>query len=247
VITDRHAAGERFVDWLTEVVASDATGVKRSTLDLDPCGLFWLGRLAPEGEIAESKLGERAERLEPCAVGMRLAPNADFGETVSFELRASFAVWRNDDGGWGKSVPIDCSETMAISLEAGSKARFADSIQRKLDDRFPGSGLAAAFEVETVASRDGSPELTVTLVNCSRPNREQKNSFARARLFECVLKVSGLETREFVLEALPDSFRYDRHVPAWGVNCGVSVEGATFVTVDLPLHVKPRPQFWNVP
>lgn len=244
-ITDRHAAGERFVDWLANAVVSDATGAKRSTLNLDPCGLFWLGRLAPEEEIAESKLGERAERLEPCAVGMRLIPDADFGEAVSFELRASFAVWQTDDGEWVKSAPIDCTETVTVSLEAGSKIRIADSIQRELNDSFAGSGLAAAFEIEMGANRDGSPELTITLVNCSQLNQEQKNTFARARLFECVLEVSGLQTREFVLEALPDSFRYDRHVPARGVNCGVSVEGASFVTVDLPRHDRPRPRFWN--
>ncbi|WP_342640476.1 helicase-related protein [Rhodoligotrophos ferricapiens] len=246
-ITDRYQAAERFVDWLADFVVADATGAKKSALEVDPCGLFWLGRLAPEEEIAESKLGERAERLEPCAVGMRLGPDAEFGDMVSFDLRASFAVWRKEGDRWIKSDPIDCTESVSILLNHGSTNRFTTSIQRELDSRFPDSGLAAAIEIEVDTSRDGLPGLTVTLVNCSKPNQEQKNAFARGRLFQCELEVSGLPTREFILEALPDSFRYDRHVPAWGINCGVSVEGSVFTTVDLPRHDKPRPQFWNAP
>lgn len=247
ILDDRYSAAERFVDWLAGTVVADATGANISTLEVDPCGLFWLGRLAPEQEIAESKLGERAERLEPCAVGMRLAPDAEFGETVAIELNASFAVWWKEDDGWVKSASLDCSEHATVSLEPASTVRLSGAVQVELDARFPNSGLAAGFEVEVATRRDGSPELIITFVNRSRPTREQKNSYARARLFECTLRVSGFSTREFVLEALPDSFRYDRRVPAWGINCGVAVEGAAFVTVDLPRHYKPRPQFWNAP
>ena len=90
---EQYQAAERFVDWLASRVVNDATGTIISELQVDPSGLFWLGRLAPEAEISQSVLGERAERLEPCAVGMRLTPNSDFGETVLLKLECRFVVW----------------------------------------------------------------------------------------------------------------------------------------------------------
>ena len=70
--TDRDVAAQRCVRWLAECVREDASGSKVRDGDTDPRGKYWLGRLAPASAIANSKLGLRAERLEPCAVGMRL-------------------------------------------------------------------------------------------------------------------------------------------------------------------------------
>ena len=42
------------------------------TLAVAPKGRLWLGRLAPEIVVQNSRLGERSERLEPCEVGVRL-------------------------------------------------------------------------------------------------------------------------------------------------------------------------------
>ena len=246
-IKDRYQAAESFVDWLADRVVDDATGARLSELRVDPCGLFWLGRLAPEGEIAESKLGERAERLEPCAVGMRLAPNANFGETVCLELGCHFVIWVKTSDKWSKSEPILATSAAEIPLELGQKSRIQGQIQSEIEARFPNSGLAATFEIEVTENKNSAPDLSITIVNCSQPNQEQKNRFARARLFECELTVSRLPTTFFVLESLPDSFRYDRNVPGWGINCGIVVDDETFRTVDLPRHSKQRSQFWNAP
>lgn len=214
-------------------------------LHVDPCGLFWLGRLAPEAEIAESKLGERAERLEPCAVGMRLAPKAALGETVSMRLRCGFVIWERQSDKWSKSTKISADLRINVELELGKKIRVQGPIQTQIEAHIPNSGLSASFEVEVSENRSGTPELSITIVNCSQPNQEQKNRFARARLFECELVVAQLPAMPFVLESLPDSFRYDRRVPAWGINCGIVLDEDGFRTVDLPRHSKQRPQFWN--
>lgn len=244
-ITDRYQAAERFVDWLADRVVDDATGARARELHVDPCGLFWLGRLAPEAEIADSKLGERAERLEPCAVGMRLAPQAGFGESVSMQLSCGFVIWERQSDRWRKSNRISVSLQVGIELELGNKTRLQDKIQSSVDAQYPSSGLSASVEIEVFENRAGTPEIAITLVNCSLPNQEQKNRFARARIFEGELTVSHLPVTSFVLESLPDSFRYDRRVPAWGINCGVVLEDGVFRTVDLPRHSKQRPQFWN--
>ncbi|HEX3679202.1 MAG TPA: hypothetical protein VHU90_05740, partial [Galbitalea sp.] len=65
-------------------------------------------------------------------------------------------------------------------------------------------------------------------------------------LYEAVLSVSGLETIPFVLDALPDSFRYDRNVAAIGVNGGVRLENGEFTTTDFVVADKKRPSFWTV-
>ena len=244
-ITDRYQAAERFVDWLADRVVDDATGATARELHVDPCGLFWLGRLAPEAEIADSKLGERAERLEPCAVGMRLAPQAGFGETVSMQLRCGFVIWERQSDRWSKSNRILVDFQVGVELELGKKTRLQDKIQSAIDAQYPSSSLSASVEIEVLENRAGAPELAITLVNRSLPNQEQKNKFARARIFESELFVSHLPVTSFVLESLPDSFRYDRRVPAWGINCGVVLEDDVFRTVDLPRHSKQRPQFWN--
>ena len=46
-------------------------------LDVDPASTFWLGRLASEDHVFASQLGDRAERLDPCAIGLRVRPSGD--------------------------------------------------------------------------------------------------------------------------------------------------------------------------
>src|SRR5690606_35564655 len=61
-------------------------------------------------------------------------------------------------------------------------------------------------------------------------------------------EVSGISTLPFQLGALPDSFRYDREVPAYGINVGVEVPAPgvlrTSDTVVVQTH---RPRYWNGP
>jgi hypothetical protein len=244
MITDRYSAAERFVDYLADKVAADATGSEKATLSFDPCGLFWLGRLAPAAEIALSAMGERAERLEPCSMGLRVAPNALMGSTVVFEVETEFAIWAKNGQDWTKSEKIACRQVVQLDLSRGSQIELSDEFQRLLPT---GSGLSASLKMEVGEDREGLPELLVSLVNISQPSEQQGHQYARGRFFECSLKIIGLERRDFVLESLPDSFRYDRRVAAWGINCGVAEEDGVLKTTDLPRQEKWRPEFWNAP
>ena len=64
--------------------------------------------------------------------------------------------------------------------------------------------------------KDG-PELVVTIVNVSPEELPGWDT----NLYEVSLQVDAGETEAFTLDNLPDSFRYDRHVAAYGVNGGV--------------------------
>ena len=61
----------------------------------------------------------------------------------------------------------------------------------------------------------GEPELVVELVNTSPADG---GPLKDTDLYEASLEVDGLPTRPFILESLPDSFRYDRKIPAYGIN-----------------------------
>ena len=54
------------------------------------------------------------------------------------------------------------------------------------------------------------------------------------------------DTLAFTLDNLPDSFRYSRAIPAYGVNGGVEQLSANvFATTDVAVHDQPRPTYWD--
>ena len=240
----RYAAAERFVDWLQRRLIAAASGSNESGRPNDPLASFWMGRLAPAAEIAASDLGDRAERLEPCAIGMKLRLQA---ETLPCRTTAavSFSLWHRVDDVYEKIGPIKATAPLDISLDGMTIDR--KPIDEAIHAVAPGMGLRASVEGEIMKDRDGAPILELTLVNRSEPpNEEIDRAWARGRLFECGLEVVDLATEPFLLEALPDGFRYDRNVPAWGINCGVNSDGSRFRTVDLPEARRMRPTFWTV-
>src|SRR5690349_19290080 len=85
------ASAERFVSWLATRAVEGARGDRVTMLPVAPAGRLWLGRIAPEIEVAESRLGERAERLDPCAIGIRVRPSALDGRILECHVR--FSVW----------------------------------------------------------------------------------------------------------------------------------------------------------
>ena len=103
------------------------------------------------------------------------------------------------------------------------------------------SGRGAELRVDLENWRDNA-ELVFSLVNTS-PEASKDNP--DTHIYEAVLSVSGIDTAEFQLEALPDSFRYDRSVPAIGINCGVETTGGRFTTSDTVTVDKRRPRYWN--
>ncbi len=91
------------------------------------------------------------------------------------------------------------------------------------------------------------PELVIELVNTSP---EKSKTLKDTHLYEVSLEVSGMPSDPFILEALPDSFRYDRNVPAYGINVGIeTVKGHpdTFRTTDAVVVETRRSAYWNSP
>lgn len=242
---ERHDAAQRFVHWLEDRLHSAASGSGETARANDPLASLWLGRLAPAREIALSDLGERAERLEPCAVGMRLAPPMEEG-AIEFMAHVRFHLWRRVEEGYEKVGPVEAEVPIGIG-GGGEPVVDGRALDGVVDSVASGTGLAVRVEVELRRTRRGPDVLEVTLVNVSKPSsKDADHTWCRLRLFECILEVRGLRTRPFVLEALPDGFRYDRSVPAWGINCGVVAEDDVLRTVDLPTTVRRRPTFWTV-
>ncbi len=241
----RYTAAERFLDWLAARVEADATGSAVSKMDTRPEGRFWLGRLAPEREIRDHNLGKRAERLEPCAVGMRVLPSNGL-DKFTISGRASFVVWTRSDGTWLKSSPIHGEFSTVLCLDKPSHVRMDDVFESALREADISPTIAAAIDFHVNHMRDGRLDVSVTLVNISDSDHAEAADNSRGRLFECGLKLYGVDTEDFLLEALPDSFRYDRRVPAWGINAGVERTVDGFATRDLPTSEKKRPTFWNV-
>jgi hypothetical protein len=235
-----------FLGWMLDGVVTEARGDHMQTLPVRPDGRLWLGRLAPEMKVQNSRLGERSERLEPCEVGMRVRPTALDGRTLSCTAR--LVVWGEFDGGvepdadrWRKSEPIEVSATLAAPrsigpIESGGHHEFASALAA-----VGATGMSCEFHAEVEFGKDG-PELVVTVVNISPEELPGWDT----NLYEVTLKVDVGETERFTLDNLPDSFRYDRTVPAYGVNGGVEqVSDTVFRTTDVATHDQLRPTYWD--
>ena len=238
--------GEAFVGWMLDSVVTDARGDHHSSLPVAPRGRFWLGRLAPETVVQDSHLGERSERLEPCEVGVRLRLSRFDGRTVSCSAR--LVVWHQRGGSgevearaWRKSKPIRVRASIETPRSVGPVATAGrDAFARALS-AVGADGMACEFHAEVEAGKDG-PELVVTLVNCS----PGKIPGYDTNVYEASLVVDAGETIPFALDTLPDSFRYDRRIAAYGVNSGVErLADGSFRTTDRAMYDQPRPQYWD--
>jgi hypothetical protein len=237
-----------FVTWMLNSVVADARGDRMQTLPVAPAGRLWLGRLAPEVVTRNSRLGERSERLEPCEVGVRLRLSKVDGRTVRCSAR--LMAWHEIDGvedqdpdadKWAKTEPVEVSAPLrtptSIGLvERAGRADFATALAA-----VGASGLECELHAEMEQAKDGF-ELVVTVVNIS----PEKLPGWDTNLYEVALQVDAGPTEPFTLDNLPDSFRYDRHVAAYGVNGGVErVDDTTFRTTDVALYDQPRPTYWD--
>ena len=241
---DYAEACELLVSWLDGNVTSVARGDRLTTLDVDPSATFWMGRLAAEDEVAQSSIGERAERLDPCAIGIRLKPASSVGPW-RICAHAEFRAWVRDGSGeqWSKSERVDLKVDLEVSEDGAAVGRSETS--RKLG-ALGADGLSAEIRID-VEFFHGHPELVIQLVNVSTYPAHQPLD---GHLYETRLHVGGVETRPFTLESLPDSFRYDRDVQAYGINVGVAPEHTAdyrFVTTDNVTVDTYRPVYWNSP
>lgn len=230
---------ERLVHWLEGGVIADARGDNESELGVNPDGKFWLGRLAPE-ELVAAQLGERNERLEPCAIAIRVKPGT--AGPWQFRVTAIAVAWLKAGQRWTKTDEVSVVLPITVGANVGNSLFGEQQLADALEMVCGLSGLTAEVRCEVRTMPGGGSELTIMLVNTSPAAH---TDFADTRLYQCRLAVSGLRTTPFTLEALPDSFRYDRNVPAYGINCGVRLDGFNFESTDVISVARPRPVFWG--
>ncbi|GGK40705.1 hypothetical protein GCM10010124_36930 [Pilimelia terevasa] len=243
-VESQEQACEAFVAWLDRRVVAAGRGDGLARLEVAPSGTFWLGRIACEDEVRKGAADERLERLDPCAIGIRLRPAVAPSWSMTVTVRARAWVKDPKDGShpeqrWWRSDLVE--EVVSVLVDAGGGS-FGG---KQLTDAFAAvgaPGLAAEVRVE-VEDWHREAELVVQLVNTSP---EKAPGLTDSHLYETQLEVAGLTTTPFQLEALPDSFRYDRDVPAYGINVGVDVpEPGVFRTTDTVDVQTCRPAYWN--
>lgn len=230
----------KFLDWLELQVVRDARGDEAKTLDVKPSSRLWLGRLASETRVASNPMGDRGERLDPCAVGIRALVDA-IPSTAT--ITASVTPWLKIDGVWTKAskalivVPLILSESTPAQQSLG-----IDDFSLALRD-VGADGLAARIDVTWRKEETGADELTVQLVNSSP---EDVAGLEDVNLYECSFTVHGLKMRPYKLAALPDSFRYENEILAFGLNCGVEcTSDGGIATCDTVGVDRSRPNYWG--
>lgn len=227
-------------------VVAEARGDDMQFLPVAPRGRFWLGRIAPEIVVQNSRLGERSERLEPCEVGIRVRPSAVDGRQIT--CKARFVVWGEFDGGdqpdalkWRKSEPIELTAALPAPTAVGQVTSAGRGAFEHALAAVGANGMSCEFHAELEFGKDGV-ELVVTIVNLSPEDLGDWDT----NLYEASMIVDAGMTEPFTLDNLPDSFRYERTVPAYGVNCGVELRSPTsFQTTDVGIRDQPRPTYWD--
>lgn len=244
IAPESYANCERFSDWLLQSVIADGRGDLVHQLDVNPDGRFWLGRLATEESVRNNPLGARGERLDPCEMGFRVRLRSFENVRIVATIRAR--AWRQVGAGranWQKTHSIDVSCEVTVPTGPG---QIAIGGREELEEAFRAvgaDGLKGEVHAETVRGRDGL-EVVITLVNTS-PERVQAGQ-VDSRFYEAILVCRIPDTEPFLLDSLPDSFRYDRRVPAYGVNCGVEQPTPeTFQTSDIITADRLRPVYWD--
>ncbi|EJB5292126.1 helicase [Vibrio cholerae] len=239
-------AQEKFVTWLGQRMTQVGRGDCDSSIAVKPSGKYWLGRIQSEQAVKESDWGEKGERLEPCAFGIKLKPGGPNEEKWKLELNVGFHVWLKMKGSshWIKSEQVKVSREISIKSELGKNRLLEDELSSEITRVIGTKGLSAAIEVEIGQDQYSDFELFITLVNTSP---KECSELSDTRFYQCEMSIKGLVTKPYLLSALEDSFRYDRKVPAYGINCGIVLgsDGA-FQTEDAISVDRFRPKYWNV-
>lgn len=225
------------IAWFQREITADARGDRLDEIATQPSGLFWLGRLSPEVDVAKAG-DDRIERLAPCAIGLRLRPVGE-GPWL-FRVRATVAIWSKiDRQKWRKSDPVVFESELHAAPGQSTRRCASDLIRDAITAQTGRRDLGAAIDV-TVEFRSGHQEIVVQLVNTSETNEKSPED---RNLYETKLEISGLLTSPFQLEGLEDAFRYDRDLPAIGLNSAVLSVDGRLLTSDVPESARFRPQF----
>lgn len=234
------AAAEKVITWFKRSVVEDATGEGVRRIETQPSGTFWLGRLVSLEAVLHDNQDSRGDRLDPCSMGVRFIPDGPAPWRFEAGIKAVAWLKNREDGSWTKTDSIDVK--LSVNVPADSEFSIGQSELKAALSRITGANvLEARLDVSAIRMADRT-EVTVTLVNCSP---EESTVLDDTRLYECSLEVTGARHHPFSLEALPDSFRYDRNVPAYGLNCGIAAEVVgNLHTIDDPTCDRFRPRFW---
>lgn len=243
---NRYQAAERFVAWMHSRIIAEARGDNETTSSGDPTERYWLGRLGPKNFV--TRPDSRGDRLEPCAIGLRLRP-AEAGPWT-FVVTVRFCLWvrrrSTDSNGlrwaYDKSPFVEVQVQVIVDENTADQVFGATEFAKELD-ALGAQQLSADVRVRITGRTASSRAIEVTFVNTSQETAD----LADGRFFEASLSVAGLKCVPFDLESLPDSFRYNRKVLAYGLNCGVEIDGDVFRTNDGPSAARYRPKFWASP
>lgn len=237
---EQYTVAEKFIGWMERKILIAGRGDDLDSLDVEPSGKFWFGRIAPEKHVIELGLGDRGERLEPCAIGIRVRPTQP--GPWEFKVYISAVAWLYQDGLWRKSDRYSQSFTVSIDLNDLSKDYHETEIRKGLTQIVGVEGLSAKIQVDRKKT-EGHDELTILMVNTA--DMTTTKALKDTRLYETHLGFEGLELAPFMLESLPDSFRYDRKIWAYGINTGVNIISKSHAqTLDSFGASKMRPEFW---
>jgi len=231
----------RLADWLSRHVIADARGDRLSESPTKPADRFWLGRLAPEDDAWKTAMGERGRRLDPCSCGFRFRPRK-----WSWVATVSFCVWTREKDIEGRpwvkrdrasvQIPVPMASTPGSEsfgkdrLESALQAAGITTHQARLD-----------VTVEPALDEPGKSDVTVVLVN-ETPSKQRGID---PNLYEVRLELEVGDLEDIYLDALPDSFRYDRKVAAFGIYGGVDYLGGKLRTTDGIVADRRRPTYWD--
>ncbi|WP_417435560.1 C-terminal helicase domain-containing protein [Idiomarina abyssalis] len=239
-------AREKFVEWLGRRMAKIGRGDLDNSVQVKPSGKYWLSRIQSEESVKSSDWGDLGERLEPCAFGIRLQPETKDEEHWNFEVSICFYVWikKTKEAAWTKSEPIELSQKITMVIKPQKERRLSNELSERIKSVTGSDELSAALELECEENANGNYELSVTLINTSP---SEGDVFSDTRFYQCEMTLKTDETRPFMLSSLEDSFRYDRKIPAYGINCGIIQESPSmFRTEDAISVSQKRPVYWSV-
>lgn len=244
MVDSLHGACERYIEWVENRLVRTARGDDLEESEFAPSGRFWLGRLTPEEVVLQSDLGERGERLSPCAMGFRLKLKRNTAVQIRARIRASYWTRQSNREPWTKTRLPDVDIEQNFSAVPGTMRLGGDTASQVYAAATGNQKLRAELDVEIKpGTKPAYVELAIVVVNSSKKGTKSSED---NNLYEVSMELADVESEPFMLEALPDSFRYDRRIIAYGINCGVAIgDDRSLRTVDVVSANQYRPSYWS--
>ena len=141
-----------------------------------------------------------------------------------------------------KSEPFDVPIPIHVEAASGTHSFGAETIRDAVRAKGINSdGARLDVVVEHAFDDPAAFDATVVLVNTT-PDKQRGID---ANLYEVRLTLDVGELKPMLLDALPDSFRYDRRITAFGIYGGVAYDGRVLSTTDAVVADRRRPEYWD--